>query len=558
MKSKFVSSSSFYVRRASNVTNDKGNNSLLLSPNQIDFEAVVTLNRDKFVSDMREMILQWTKRDDQQILVHVKPEFFYRNNISPFIDPLELATMQTNTTDQHRRAHLLALRSMLLIDFNWLCAQCKEAIGSGENFHEYRQYISMLISVSNFNSLVEEKSTSGSTYANLRINRRAGLEVRSGVSKRLDQSMIAQFATQYRSPQRFRSIKRPFHIEYVGENGIDVGGLARDFASELAKDICEYRIGLFVATPNARNKIGSYRECLIPSADGRIKSPSKLYRAVGGLIAIGIRSKIVQPFNFPPFFWHYLAGEPLKVENVYEVDEVFFKVMNGLETAVESGMDPEEFDRTYGNMKATFVNFRGEEVNILALNNNNGTNSSNFGGYNGYPTTPRIIFISHKNVRRFITLSHEYRIKELENPMKEINEGFWENLNFKPPPYVSAELLEFMVCGERQVDLRQLRVVTQFSAVPKDEISMFWAALGKMNSEQRRNFLQFATGNMCIPQNVQSVFLTVEHVSAPVDKRLPAASTCFNRIHLPPYSSVDKMLRALITAIEYTGTFENS
>ncbi|KAK8892314.1 hypothetical protein M9Y10_029540 [Tritrichomonas musculus] len=90
--------------------------------------------------------------------------------------------------------------------------------------------------------------------------------------------------------------------------------------------------------------------------------------------------------QFSSIFLVLFVREPLKVENVYKVDEIFFKVINGLETAVESGMDPEEFDRIYGNMKATFENFRGEEVNILALNTNNGTNSSNFGGYNGYST----------------------------------------------------------------------------------------------------------------------------------------------------------------------------
>lgn len=538
---------------------DKPSTSLILSPDQINLDTVVMKNRERFVNDMREMFFQWAKRDDQMILVHVKTEMFNLSTIRIVIDPLELASIQSSSTMHGKRStHLVALRSQLLIGFNWLCAHYQQILNSSDSFYEYRQFLSMLLSIKQFQELVEEKSSSGSkTYANLRINRRAGLEVRNGISKRLDQSMIAQFAVQYKHSSSFRSIKRPFHIEYVGEKGIDVGGLARDFASELAKDICEYRVGLFVPTPNARNKVGSYHECLVPSPDPRIQDPQRLYKVVGAFLAIAVRAKIVQPFNFPPFFWDYLAGEQITIEHVYEVDEVYRKSMSKLQSALDSNISVDEFNKDYNTVKTCVVNFRGEEIPILEDHHNrNNSSTHDLKGMNSPQNHSRYLTI--QNCKKFITKSHEYRIKELEIPMSYISHGFWENLNFRVPPYVTPELLEFLVCGEREVDLRQLRAVTQFTAVSKEQQAMFWSALGRMSNEQRRNFLQFATGSMCIPQNASALFLTVEKVEGPPDKRLPAASTCFNKIHMPIYSSAEKMLRAMITAFEYTGTFENS
>ena len=500
----------------------------------IDLEEIVRNSREMFISDMKEMILNWSKRDDQMILVHVRPEIFFRNNIRPMIDPLELASIDSN-----QRTHLIALRCHLLISFNWLCAQFPE-VAKGESFIPCRQLISLLMSVKQFHTAIEERSNNN--YANLRINRKIGLEVRSGVSKNLDLSMIAQFSQQYRRPDNFRSIQRPFHVEYIGENGIDVGGLARDFASELAKDINEFRVGLFVLTPNAKNKIGLYRDCLIPSPDPHIHDPFKMYRAFGAFIAIGIRSKIVQPFNFPPFFWHYLAGEPITIEQIYEVDEIYRKTIKSLTDSLqlekEGKISEADFNRSF-KLKTIVSNFRGEDIRL--------------GCVSGEPPS-----VTLQNCQRYIALSQEFRINELTKPMRAIADGFWENLSFRPPPYVTPELLEFLACGERQVDLRQLRSVTQFVGVPKNEITQFWAALGRMNNEQRRNFLQFATGNMCIPQNAGASFLSIVHVDAPVDSKLPSSSTCFYRVHLPSYSSVEKTYKAIMMGVEYSGTFENS
>ena len=135
------------------------------------------------------------------------------------------------------------------------------------------------------------------------------------------------------------------------------------------------------------------------------------------------------------------------------------------------------------------------------------------------------------------------------------SDGFWDNLDFRIPQYVTAELLEFLACGDRAIDLREMRARTRFIAVPAETIKMFWKVIDRMTNEQRRLLLQFATGTMSIPHGSQ-IFLTIDFVKGNDDERMPSSSTCFNKLHLPPFSSVEKMYKAFVTACEYTGTFE--
>jgi E3 ubiquitin-protein ligase HERC2 len=422
---------------------------------------------------------------------------------------------------------LIRLRAQILIAFNYLCCLFPD-ITQSEGFAPFKRFVSTLLSVRRFRNAIAVAGT----YAHLKIDRRSGLAVRQS-GARLESSMIGQFASQYRNVAEFRSLERPFHVQYAGENGIDVGGLARDFASELVKDLGEPRVGVFVQTPNARNQVGSFRECLVPSPDNQLRHPEKIYRALGGLLAIGLRLGMTQPYNFPPFFWEFLAGESLRPEHVFEIDDRYRQLITDLDNAVKSGMDEQTFDAQY-DLPGVVYDLRAREINVA------GTRRITLG-----------------NAMRFIARAHACRVAELERPMRVIREGFWENLGISIPPYTTATLLEFLICGDREVNLRELKERTEFRDTPKEEQVMFWRALARMTNGERRNLLRFSTGSTTMFQGT-GTFLIVDRPNYPTDSRLPTASTCFFLLHLPPYSSVDKMYRALVLASENTDTFENS
>jgi hypothetical protein len=163
-----------------------------------------------------------------------------------------------------------------------------------------------------------------------------------------------------------------------------------------------------------------------------------------------------------------------------------------------------------------------------------------------------------ENCTQFISQCHQIRRSELQRPLESISRGFWENLGFDCPIFITPDFLESFCCSELVVELEKLKSLTDFQGVSGEDIRIFWRCVEGMTNEQRIKFLQFSTGSTSIPVNQSTVFLHVFGIDVAFDSMLPSAATCFYRLYLPKYSSEGKMYSALITAIENTDSFEYS
>jgi hypothetical protein len=383
------------------------------------------------------------------------------------------------------------------------------------------------------------------------IDRNRAMAVRDGISKNLNDSMIAQFAEQYKDPNDFMNPKQPFFVQFKNEKGIDMGGLSREFTSELVKDIMDKNVGLFIETPNRRNKHGQYRECIVPyqatllattESSGEEDSTQfsnikQIYRAVGGLIAISVRSTMVQPFNFPPLFWKYLCYGDISIQDIFAIDEQYATFIKSLERGVNS-MTHLEFKSQFPALDNTVINMKGEKVILSQIPN----------------------VVTQVTCQRYISACNMYRISEIKMPMEYIRAGFLEGLCLGGfPPGVTPEILEFVSCGEKLISVPKLKELTKFEEIPEKMQGMFWTSLNRMNEEQKRKFLQFSTGTTSIPPNAEFPFLIVDRMEDSIpDKTLPTASTCFFKLHMPFFTNANSMYEKLCTAIEYGFSFENA
>jgi hypothetical protein len=240
---------------------------------------------------------------------------------------------------------------------------------------------------------------------------------------------------------RFRSNedRRPWHVDFYREQGVDAGGLARELASELALDLCEPRCGLVVPTPNARNKVGDFMDCVLPSPDPQHGRLEQQYTVAGALIGICIRSQLVQDFNFPPLVWEFLVTGQVSIERVFDVDQNYKSLIASLSEAEACGMEPAEFASKF-QLKFTVFNVRGEEVPLTQRGKSEMVTISNCGHY--------------------IAMANEFRRNELKQYLEWMRTGFWDNMGFSPIPGMSWRALEFCACGEKTVDIATLRQVT--------------------------------------------------------------------------------------------------
>ena len=505
-------------------------NVYFISKNTEKPEDFIMEHRDWFVSDISQILFKWDNNTDRTILSTFSYSQFVPKKLQVKIEPQQLAISSLT-----QPLNILCLRAHFLLILNWFygCTM-KEKFMQDSSVKQLLPLISKKLKLTAFRDLVRSKAQS--RRPTVSIDRKSAIEVREGVSSNLNMTIAAQMVDVYTNPSIFRDDSdKPWEVSFKNEQGIDAGGPARELVTELALDVCSVNCGLVVPTPNARNEVGQYRDCVIPLPNPSISNPDKRYRIFGAAIAISIRTGLVQTFNLPPLFWEFLITGELTIELIYEIDENYKVLIDSFKEAQRSGMDDEAF-RTRLNHKFVITDSRGNEMPLKQRGRQESVTAS--------------------NCAQFISLANEFRLNELKPWLTKIRDGMWENIGLSPIASLDWPTLEFAACGEREITFEALRKVTSFEGVDKKQEDIFIKVIETLTSEQRSLLLRFATGRIRLPPNSEGdeSFLKIDSTGG-IDI-MPTASTCFHQMHLPTYTSFEKALKLITLAIEYTGTME--
>ena len=540
--------------------------------------------REKFISDLKKLVEIGTS-EDEKLLSCFPISKFLKDEISLKIDPIlllkedvdfrsvETRRNQANNSDKEENVFvhsycdgflpLLCLRSSLLLAFNWLLYNDKISFDDNPALKPLCHSMSLLLSIKKFNQLIDAQSND--EQCDVTVDRKIGLEVRSGTSDKLSMTIIAQVSRMYKNSQVFRCRgDKPWKVTLVDESGFDAGGPGREVLSEISNDIASVNCGLFVPTPDSRT--GHTNDvCLIPVSDPRLlsKETQMQYHFIGVFLGVCIRSSIVQRINFAPLVWNFLATGTLSIDDIFEIDNQYKhlitsleEVMNNYKKENEKGVPQkteEDFQELF-DLKFVVTNSKGEEV----------------------PLTQRGRFekVTLANCSDYISMANEFRLNEIRPNLEEMREGLWENLNIKPPAFVSGKLLENAACGTKELTYEALKRIITFNNVPYNQQQFILKVIKNFSSKERSLFLKFITGRVLLPRleiiqdeisstkngsnskMIDDFIIKVDKMKGQIDK-LPTASTCFNQLHIPEYSSYDKAKEMISIAIKYTGTFEN-
>jgi hypothetical protein len=318
---------------------------------------------------------------------------------------------------------------------------------------------------------------------------------------------------------------------------VDVGGPGRELVAEAAADLCAANCGLVVPIPNDVAGAGELRDLVVPYPKQAIAPAQLELEFAGALIAIAMRSGLAQDFRFPPLVWEYLVTRQVRLPRIFEIDQAFAALMTSLEEAQKEGVNDADFAVRF-NLSFVVLNSRMEEVALVP------------GG--------RSRRVRASDLPQFIALATEWRLRELRGPLEALAKGFWENLNFAPPAGVGWRCVEFLACGRQGIELETLRSIATIH-LPEDRERRFWSACARLTPEELGMLLKFATGRSRLPpgrlRRDEDLFVVDSDEGT---DRLPTASTCFNKLHLPRYTTDDKCLIALRAAINFAGSFDRS
>ncbi|XP_039751062.1 apoptosis-resistant E3 ubiquitin protein ligase 1 isoform X1 [Pararge aegeria] len=117
--------------------------------------------------------------------------------------------------------------------------------------------------------------------------------------------------------------------------------------------------------------------------------------------------------------------------------------------------------------------------------------------------------------------------------------------------------LELLMCGTEEVCVADWRAHALVSGAGRDwerRLGWLWAAVANLSAEERARLLQFTTGcSQLPPGGFQELNPRFQITAAPTFGALPTAHTCFNQLCLPDYDSYEHLVRALLWAINEGG-----
>ncbi|KAG7098569.1 hypothetical protein E1B28_000502 [Marasmius oreades] len=319
-------------------------------------------------------------------------------------------------------------------------------------------------------------------------------------------------------------------IRFYDEEGVDAGGLTREWFQILARQMFDPNNALF--QPCAADKL-TYQ----PNKNSWV-NPEHLsfFKFVGRVIGKAIYDGRLLDAYFARSLYRQLLGKPVDYRDVEWVDPEYY---NSLCWILEN--DPTPLELTFS--------VEDDEFGVNRI----------FPLKEGGETLP----VTQENKREFVQLSAQYRLySSIKDQIENLLGGFYEIIPKDLITIFNEQELELLISGTPDIDVDEWRAATEYNGYTGSDpnIVWWWRALKSFNRDERAKVLSFATGTSRVPlggflelQGVQGNQKFSIHKAYGESDRLPQAHTCFNQIDLPQYSSYEMLRQQVLLAINEGG-----
>ncbi|XP_029291499.1 itchy E3 ubiquitin protein ligase b isoform X2 [Cottoperca gobio] len=330
-----------------------------------------------------------------------------------------------------------------------------------------------------------------------------------------------------------QDLRRRLWIIFPGEEGLDYGGVAREWFFLLSHEVLNPMYCLF-------EYAGKDNYCLQINPASYINPDHlKYFKFIGRFIAMALfHGKFIDTgFSLP--FYKRILNKPLALKDLESIDPEFY---NSLMWIKDNNIEECGLEMFFSVDKEILG-----EISTHELKPEGGD-----------------LQVTEENKEEYIRLVAEWRMSRgVEEQTQAFFEGFNEVLPQQYLQYFDAKELEVMLCGMQEIDLAdwQRSTIYRHYARSSKQIIWFWQFIKEMDNEKRMRLLQFVTGTCRLPvggfadlmgSNGPQKFC-IEKVGK--ENWLPRSHTCFNRLDLPPYKSYEQMKEKLMFAIEETEGF---
>ncbi|KAJ3615875.1 hypothetical protein Zmor_012234 [Zophobas morio] len=175
------------------------------------------------------------------------------------------------------------------------------------------------------------------------------------------------------------------------------------------------------------------------------------------------------------------------------------------------------------------------------------------------------ILVTEDNKKKYVELLVEWRFhNSVQEQMDAFNCGFFSIVPRYLVQIFDEKELELLLGGIAEIDVEDWKRYTEYRGGYSSEhqvVLWFWSVVEDFDNEMRARLLQFVTGTSRMPVNG---FRELHGNNGPqrfcleraaTNDGLCRAHTCFNRLNLPEYPSLEKLRERLLFSIDNTTGF---
>ncbi|ODQ63987.1 hypothetical protein NADFUDRAFT_52972 [Nadsonia fulvescens var. elongata DSM 6958] len=363
-------------------------------------------------------------------------------------------------------------------------------------------------------------------YFNRRMHNRADRKNSPTIQLNVRRDQV--FLDSYRSlffKKEFKEAR--LNIRFQGEEGVDAGGVTREWYQVLARQIFNPDYALF--TP-----VASDQTTFHPNRISWV-NPEHLsfFKFVGRIIGKAIYDGRVLDCHFSRAVYKKILGKTVSLKDMETLDLDYYKSLvwmmeNDITDIITETMSIDTDD--YGEQKTIDLIPNGRDIPV-----------------------------TEENKHEYVRLVCEYRlITSVQEQMDNLLEGFHDIIPEDIIAIFDEQELELLISGMPDIDIEDWRNNTEYRnyTVNSPQVQWFWRAVRSFDAEERAKLLQFSTGTSKVPL---SGFKALEgrngvykfNISRDYGNkdRLPSSHTCFNQVDLPEYDTYETLRQALLLAI---------
>ncbi|OJK04143.1 hypothetical protein ASPACDRAFT_39759 [Aspergillus aculeatus ATCC 16872] len=354
------------------------------------------------------------------------------------------------------------------------------------------------------------------------------------LSVRRDQVFLDSFKSLYfktADELKFGKLNVRFH----GEEGVDAGGVTREWFQVLARGMFNPNYALFIP-------VASDRTTFHPNRLSGVNSEHLMFfKFIGRIIGKALYEGRVLDCHFSRAVYKCILSRSVSIKDMETLDLDYYKSLLWM-------LENDITDIITETFAVETDDFGEKQVIDLIENGSN-------------------IPVTEENKEEYVQRVVDYRLigsvkEQLDNFLK----GFHEIIPADLISIFNEQELELLISGLPEIDVDDWKVNTEYHnySASSPQIQWFWRAVRSFDKEERAKLLQFVTGTSKVPLNgfkelegMNGVSRFNIHRDYGNKDRLPSSHTCFNQLDLPEYESYETLRQRLYTAMtagsEYFG-----